>query len=130
MVYDGASMAVPERGEHEQHEAPQTTNPYELTARFASERVAHRAYFRTQAVIFTAPCDLSVTRFLLDRVSHVAVIGVTPPEELDRRLRRVLRAGEFTTLSGDILQTLWRRRLAANLHGPWVERHHRPGLPL
>ena len=123
-------MASPEHGGPEHHTRP--TDPidlYELAARFPTERAAHRAYFRAQEVVFAAPCDLSVSRFLLDHVSHVAVIGVTPPDDVDRQLRRILRSGEFTTLPGDILRFLWQRRLEANRHGPWVERHFRPGQP-
>jgi len=101
-----------------------------LAARFPTERLARQAYFRAQAAVFRAPCDLSVSRFLLDRVSHVAVIGVTPPEELDRDLRRILRTGELTPLPPTIVLLLWQRRLDANREGSWVERHFRPGRPL
>ncbi len=103
---------------------------YELAARFPAERLARRAYFRAQDAVFRAPCDLSVSRFLLDRISHVAVIGVTPPEELDRDLRRILRTGELTPLPSTIVLLLWQRRLDANREGSWVERHFRPGRPL
>jgi hypothetical protein len=61
------------------------------------------------------------------RVSHVAVIGLTPPAELDRRLRRILRAGQLTSLPAGIVQVLWERRRQANREGAWVERHYRPG---
>ncbi len=121
-------MASPEHGDSEHDTRPtDTIDLYELAARFSTERAAHRAYFRAQELVFAAPCDLSVTRFLLDRVAHVAVIGITPPEDVDRRLRRLLRAGELTSLSEEVLLALWERRLQANQEAPWVERHWRPG---
>ncbi len=124
-------MASPECGGSEHHTRPtDPVNRYALAARFLTERTAHRAYFRAQEAVFAAPCDLSVYRFLLDHVSHVAVIGVTPPEELDQRLRRILRAGELTALPEGILLALWERRLQANREGAWVERHWRPGQPI
>jgi hypothetical protein len=46
-------------------------------ARFSSERSASRAYARVQGTIFRADCEFSNYRILLDRVSHVAVVGST-----------------------------------------------------
>ncbi len=124
-------MSSPEHGQTgENTERSPIGERYDLAARFPTEHLARRAYFRVQEAVFRAPCDLSVSRFLLDRVSHVAVIGVPPPDELDRRLRRILRTGELTPLPGNILLLLWQRRLEANRDGPWVERHFRPGRPL
>ncbi len=123
-------MPSPEYGGPEHHSRP--TDPadlYELAARFPSERTAHRAYVRAQEAVFRAPCDLSVFRFLLDRASHVAVIGITPPEELDRGLRRILRTGDLALLPDGIVRLLWERRIQANREGAWVERHYRPGRP-
>jgi len=103
---------------------------YDLVTRFPTEWLARQAYFRSQETVFCAPCDLSVFRFLLNHVSHVAVIGVPPPEELDQQLRRILRAGALSALPGDILLALWERRLQAHREGSWVERHWRPGQPI
>ena len=120
----------------EQGETGETSDPasrgelYELAARFPTERLAHRAYVRAQEAVFRAPCDLSVFRFLLDRASHVAVIGASPPEELDRDLRRIVRNGELALLPDGIVRLLWERRLQANREGAWVERHYRPGRPI
>ncbi|MCG3771991.1 MAG: hypothetical protein JW384_03192 [Nitrosomonadaceae bacterium] len=63
------------------------------------------------------------------QVSHVAVLGVRPAEEVERRIKRILSAGIATTLPDDILQLLAQRRTAAAKLGPWVERHYRPGEP-
>ena len=73
--------------------------------------------------------DLSAYRFLLDRISHAAVLGAPPPEQLDRTTRRLLATGEPTTLPKQVLQTLRQRRARQIRLGPWVERHHRPGQP-
>jgi hypothetical protein len=94
--------------------------------------LAKRAYFRTQETVLRAKgrCELSTYRFLLEGISHVAVVGETPPEELDRRLRKILAAGGPTPLPAEILQLLLDRRVQASQQGEWVERHYRPGKEL
>lgn len=117
-----------ERGEPDSSSDPSL---YYQAAKFDRERQAKRAYFRCQETVFQAQeCDLSVYRFLLDRISHVAVIGQTPPEEIDRRLRKLLAAGEPTSLPADIIQLLFARRIQAAQQGSWVEGHYRPGRPM
>jgi hypothetical protein len=104
--------------------------PFCLAARFPAERPAARAYVRARETVFQAPCDLSVSRFLLDRVSHVAIIGEPPSATIERDLRRILSHGTPASLPAEILAQLWARRLDAIREGDWVERHHRPGEPL
>ena len=81
--------------------------------------------------MFNAPdCDLSTYRFVLQGVSHVTVLGEPPPEELDRRIRKILSAREPTSVPVDVLKLLQERRAQATQEGRWVERHYRPGQPL
>lgn len=102
-----------------------------MAFRFAGERPAARAYFRAQELIFATPdADLSVFRFLLEQVSHVAVIGNKPRRETTQRLERICSAGLPVTLTPDILRRLQQRREDAMKEGDWVERHHRPGEPI
>ena len=80
-------------GEQPPQEEPpsqQEAEPYFRASRFTRERLAKRAYFRAQETIRNATdCELSVYRFLLNRISHVAVVGERPAEELDRRLGKI-----------------------------------------
>jgi hypothetical protein len=118
----------------QEHEASADNQPpglYLQAARFRSERKAERAYFRAQEALYQAPeCDLSAYRFLLERISHVAVLGTPPPEELDRTIRKILASGEPAALPEEVLTLLLQRRAEQIRLGPWVERHHRPGQPL
>jgi hypothetical protein len=117
--------------EHEPSAENQSPSLYLQAARFRSERKAERAYFRAQEALYKAPeCDLSTYRFLLERISHVAVLGAPPPEELDRTIRRILAAGEPTTLPDEVVEALLKRRAQQIRLGPWVERHWRPGKPV
>ena len=113
---------------------PSADNPpclYLQAARFPTERKAGRAYFQAQEALYNSPaCDLSVYRFLLNRISHVAVLGAPPRQELDRTIRRILATGEPTPLPAEIVETLLLRRAQQIRLAPWVERHHRPGQPL
>ena len=118
----------------QQEHEPAADDPprlYLQAARFPSERQAGRAYFRAQEALYSAPaCDLSAYRFLIDRISHVAVLGDPPPQEVDRAIRRILATGEPITLPAEVVETLFQRRSQQIRLGPWVERHHRPGEPL
>ena len=100
--------------------------PFCLAARFSAERPAARAYVRARETVFKAPCDLSISRFLLNQVSHIAIIGEPPSATLERDLRRILSHGTPVRLPMEILAQLWARRLDAIREGDWVERHHRP----
>jgi hypothetical protein len=119
------------QGEHEPSQDTQPPSLYLQAARFPTERKAGRAYFRVQEALYKRPdCDLSAYRLLLNRVPHVTVLGLPPPEELDRTIRKILSAGEPTTLPIEVVATLLQRRAEQIRLGPWIERHHRPGQPL
>lgn len=109
----------------------QEPTPYYKAARFRGEQPAGRAYFQAQDAIFNDPdCDLSTYRFLLQQISHVAVIGEPPPEDLEKKLQEILSTGEPTPLPPNILKLLTERRNQATKQGPWIERHYRPGQKL
>ncbi len=107
-------------------------SPYYRAARFAAEPSARRTYFAVQDAIFQHPTDLDLSayRFQLNRISHVAVLGQPPPDEVDQQLQALLAAGEATELPPDVLKLLRERRAQATRHGPWSEGHYRPGRPL
>ncbi len=123
-----ANMPSLEHGERNQGKEKDQT-PYYRAARFGSEKPASQAYFAAQESIFSNPdCDLSVFRIqLVDRISHVVVLGDPPAQELEQKLLNILSAGESVSLSRDILKALQERRADAIKRGPWVERHYRPG---
>jgi len=103
-------------------------SPYYRAARFPGEQPAGRAYFQAQEVIYRATaCDLSVYRLQLEQRWHVAVLGLRPPRYIERKLERILAAGESVTLPPEVLELLQNRRARATQIGPWVEGHHRPG---
>ena len=74
--------------------------------------------------------DLSAYRFLLDRISHVLVLGDPPPTALHDELRAILSSGEPAQLPEDLLKLFTARRQQATQAGPWVEGHYRPGRRL
>ncbi len=101
--------------------------PYYLASRFSGERPAGRAYFQAQELIFKTPdSELSVYRFQLDRIYHVAVVGDKPDQELEDKLKGFLSAGEYVPLPSMVLKELIVRRWQQTKHGPWIERHYRP----
>lgn len=105
--------------------------PYYQAARFASEADAGHIYFKAQDLLLHGPDnDLSAYRLQLNLIWHVAVLGEQPPRSLDRRLRRILAAGDPTTLPTDVLELLLQRRARATKQGPWVEKHQCPGEQL
>jgi hypothetical protein len=87
-------------------------------------------YQQTEAAIFNSKYELSVYRFQLDGLWHVAVIGDTPPQEFAEKVQAMLNTGEQVTLPLDILRQLNERRRKATRQGSWVERHYRPGRRL
>jgi hypothetical protein len=113
----------------EDSEPPSAGEPYELAARFPTERRVGRAYYQVQEALFTTECDLSSFRLQLNRLWHVAVVGTPPPEELEGTIRRILAAGEATSLPAEVLAILLQRRADQIRLGPWVERHVRPVPP-
>src|SRR5215208_1754478 len=114
----GGPPDQPQRQEHE-------PLPYQRVARFADADVAGQVYAHAQDADFGGPpADLSVYRFLLDTVSHVAVLGA-PPAALDSQLIAILAVGEPATLPPTVLQALTVRRQQQRRHGSWVEGHYR-----
>jgi hypothetical protein len=128
-------MPSPEQGpgfRAPDHQPPQEgePTPYYRAARFEEVNRAASVYHRAQDAIHRTACDLSAYRFLLDQVSHVAVLGAPPPPTLDQTLDHILAAGEPVQLPTDLLNLLMERRRRANRLAPWVEGHYRPGEPL
>lgn len=127
-------MPSPERHQGGPPEGPHRQEPqpiaYQRVARFTGERAAAQAYTQAQDAIFAAPCDISAYRFLLDRVSHVALIGAPPPAELDQHLGMLLAEGTPVTLPRGVLIALVERRRQMRQRGLWTEGHYRPGRPL
>lgn len=128
-------MPSPERGPSPQppEDAPrreQQSESYLRVARFPGEAAAGRAYAHLQdAIYIQGPNDLSAFRLALNRVWHVAVLGVPPLPELDQRIDRILARGEPASLPAEVIEALAARRAQAIQRGPWVERHVRPVPP-
>ncbi len=101
--------------------------PYYRAAKFPGEREAGGVYFKIQELIEPPECELSAYRFLIQGDWHVAIVGDAPARELAEQLEGQLSSGESVELPVDTLDFLRRRRLQQTKHGPWVERHHRPG---
>ncbi len=131
-------MPSPERGgpgpDHPHHEPPPTAaerapEPYRRAARFAGERPAGRAYFAAQRIIYEAaePLDLSVFRLQLNRLWHVATLGIVPPATVLSAIEDILAAGEPADFPAEVWQALAERRAQTTSKAPWTERHFRPG---
>lgn len=105
--------------------------PYYRAARFPGERPAGAAYFAVQRVIYEAPppTDLSVFRLQLNRLWHVAALGILPPAPVLQAIENILAAGEPADLPAEVWQALEQRRAQATQHSEWVERHYRPDTP-
>ena len=105
--------------------------PYYLASKFSGERPAGKAYFQAQELIFKEEDNqLSVYRFQLYRIYHVAVVGDKPDQELEDKLNGILSAGEYVPLPSMVLKQLLARRQQQTKRGPWTERHYRPGQHL
>ncbi len=105
----------------------QEGTPYFLAAKFPNERAAGRVYFQIQKLIDSPDADLSAYRLQLQGVWHVAVVGDAPGSELAEELAKWMSNGEPAELPSDALDFLRQRRAEQIKHGPWVERHYRPG---
>jgi hypothetical protein len=129
-------MASPERGQGppdpEHHPAPEPEpRPYQRASRFAGERPAGDAYVAAQRVIYEGPPnDLSVYRLQVNRLWHVAALGVLPPAPVLHALEAILDRGEAAELPAEVWQALRDRRAQAIRRAPWSERHFRPGQRL
>jgi hypothetical protein len=130
-------MASPERGPEpgcpDHHTPPESDpRPYQRASRFAGERPAGQAYAAAQQVIYEAPepTEVSVYRLQLNRVWHVAALGLVPPASVLQALEAILDTGEPAELPAEVWQALSDRRTEATRRASWVERHHRPGTTL
>ncbi len=103
--------------------------PYYLASRFNGERPSGQAYFSAQKLIFNSPeSELSVYRFQLDRIYHVAVLGDRPEDQsLEDKVKAILSHGESVPLPPTVLKLLIARRQQQTKYGPWNEGHFRPG---
>ncbi|GEM_PF-966528 len=103
-----------------------SSEPFCIVSKFQAEPVSRRAYFTAQSTIKKHwDNDLSVYRFQLSGVFHVAVLGLTPPVPLEQQLRLILATGDPATLPENIVALLFARKIQASQHGPWIERHYR-----
>ncbi len=128
-------MPSPEHGHGGPPEQPQRREPepipYLRSARFADEPSAGTAYGAAERAIFEGPPnDLSAYRFQLNRIYHVAVLGESPPTDLDEQLTAILASGEPAELPSDVLSALSERRRQMSRRGGWTEGHYRPGRRL
>ena len=122
-------MPSPERPTGDQHKEGEPSS-YFQARRFTNEQTAYGVYTVLQDTIFQHECDLSTYRFLLERISHVAVLGSPPPAKLDEQIQTLLTAGEPAILPLEVRTLLEERRAQAAKIGSWVEGHYRPGRPL
>ncbi len=125
-------MASPERGPGGPEQHPRRDHdpiPYQRAARFAGEQPAGRAYTQAQRVIYEAPqpIDVSVFRLQLNRLWHVAALGLVPPAPVLQALEDILATGEPAELPAEVWHALAERRAQQIRKGPWTEGHHRPG---
>ena len=129
-------MRSPEQGEQpnvsrELNTIEQESGSYYLAARFTEELPARLAYSDAQVLIFNdSRADLSAYRLLLDQVSHVAVVGESPPEDLHQQLIGILSQGELAYLLPEVVKALYDRRSQMKKHGSWIEGHYQEGKPL
>ena len=107
----------------------QQATPYHLAAWFTGKQAAGAVYSQVQNLIFNArDCELSVYRFYIKGVWHVAVIGVSPDEGLGQELAISLAHGTTILLGTETFNLLQHCREKESKQGTWVERHHRPSL--
>ena len=112
----------------ERDDSSRIPEPYCRAARFDRERDGLRAYTTAQELIFQTPCDLSAYRLQLSRIWHVAVVGEAPPEDIDRRIERILARGQVAELPEEVIKLLLERSAQIRSQAPWTEGHYRPGL--
>src|SRR5262245_41683030 len=86
---------------------------YWQAARYADEQLAGDAYAQARDTIFQTNCGLSVYRFQLAQIWHVAVLGNTPPAAVMDAVQTILATGEPISLPSDMLAFLNSRRLQA-----------------
>jgi hypothetical protein len=113
-----------------EQELPSSPEPYIRAVRFRSEKAAGHVYFQAQELLFREPCDLSAYRLQLSQVWHVTIVGEAPPEDLVRRIERILSRGQSVKLPREIIQMLHERGIQQRQQSPWSEGHYRPGRPI
>jgi len=122
----GGSPEPPEDPPTPETELP----PYLRAARFATEPHSRRAYDQAQHALYATPeSDVSLYRFHLNRVWHLAALGELPPQELADQLDTLFATGEPAELPTEVVTMLVARRAQATRLGRWVERHQRPMPP-
>lgn len=121
-------MPIPERPLGESNKEQE--QPFFRAVKYEREVVAARTYFQVQEIVFDSDCDLSVYRFQLRGISHVAILGAKPPLEVDAKLQSTMKDGVPVALPSEVVKALLKRRSQATNMGPWVERHYRPGRPM
>src|SRR5690349_10415605 len=87
--------------------------PYFEVRRFNNERRALTTYNQLQDTLLEHACDLSTYRFLLNQISHVAVLGDRPAETLVQIVERLLGVGTPTTIPPEVRTALEQRRAQA-----------------
>lgn len=95
-----------------------------------AERRSNRAYTQARDLLYrTREAELSSYRLALPQTREwvVALIGVRPPDALERQLATYLATGEPTTLPEGVRRNLEARRREAEQIGPWVERRRGRG---
>src|SRR4051794_32860929 len=85
--------------------------------RFDEETAAKTTYFAMQDTVFKNDWDLSVYRFLLASISHVAVVGDGQPAGVQKAIEGILAPGEPVVLPPHIVSTLLARRAQAKQLG-------------
>jgi hypothetical protein len=106
-------------------EPAETHQPYYLAASYHQERRARQAYDQAQTLLFAQECELSAFRFYVGPTWYVAIVGETPPPDLETQLQHLLRRGDPATLPPEVIEQLNTRRARATKLGPWIERHYR-----
>lgn len=126
-------MPSPENPHHTSESFQQKKeNPFYYEAsRFPNEQFSGLVYFAVQEIVFNATEeDLSAYRFQLHELWHVAALGAMPAEQVRNQIHQELSKGEIVELPGQIVDALRHRREQQSKIGPWVERHHQPGIEI
>ncbi len=114
-------------------ERPQEPSGWITARRYPDAHSARRAYESARdALLIDNDLDASVLRFMLNGVSHVAVLGQRPitPQETVLIGKAFGDDGEPTDVPADIVARLQdRRRRMTHLGFDYVERHSEPGPP-
>jgi hypothetical protein len=104
---------------------------YYLASRFQTKAEAAVPYYAAQETVRLPDSELSAYRFMRqspetnDKPWYVVVVGLTPTEATQQRLRRALSLGEMTTIPPEVVEMLIIRHITETAtKGPWVESHY------